>query len=104
MRGFSDETLQYLQGRLKGGCLLEGQFDSGCSSALSSFEAWVAFVDDVQLSFSAYDLAVSVAVFECFEGGADFHGCMLGEAFGSCQALFAETCLFQVVKTQDDQA
>ena len=28
--GFSDEVLQYLQGGLKGGCLLEGQFDLGC--------------------------------------------------------------------------
>ncbi len=49
---------------------------------MACFEARISFIDDVESSFTADDLAVSVAVFEGFQGGANFHGGSLrGEVF-----------------------
>ena len=57
--------------------------------ALSSFEAWVALVDDIQPSLSPHHLAMAVAFFERLQGGTNFHGrnCKLG--FVLCQESFA---------------
>ncbi len=65
MHGFFDEMPQDLHKICKGGYLLKEQLGDTeeFGLALSGFEAWISLVDDVQPSFAAHDLAVSVAVF-----------------------------------------
>ena len=85
---------------------------SGGVLSLTCFEARISFIDDVESSFTADDLAVSVAVFEGFQGGADFHGDILGEGlfvvknnfgnFGGLLALFKGTRLHNRRALYDD--
>jgi hypothetical protein len=42
-------------------------------SALAGFETWIGLIDHVNTATAANNFAVSVTMFQCFDGGYDFH-------------------------------